>query len=173
MREYPYCIYGDSDVKGHLRPSPGPGLQSNEMIRGFAAPEPSYRFAKCHPETRQFYRKTQSVTISSLGLGSYLGAMDDATDSGYEEAVKAAIDVGINCIDTSLNYRNQRSERAIGRALAGLFEKGGVEREQIFVSTKAGYLVPGAVPETDEIEGGVKIAVRWTMEGHHTGFGVP
>ena len=125
------------------------------MIRGSASPEPSYRFAKRHPETKQFYRKTQSLTVSSLGLGSYLGAMDDATDRGYEEAVRAAIGAGINCIDTSLNYRNQRSERAIGRALAGLFEAGEVEREQVAVSTKAGYLIKGAVPDTDEIEGGM------------------
>jgi aryl-alcohol dehydrogenase-like predicted oxidoreductase len=123
------------------------------MIRGFATPEPLYRFAKRHPESKQFYRKTQSLTVSSLGLGTYLGGMDAATDLGYEEAVAAAIGAGINCIDTSLNYRNQRSERAIGRALARLFETGVVEREQVVVSTKAGYLVPGAVPETDEIEG--------------------
>ncbi len=134
---------------------PGPGLQSNEMIQGFASPEPSYRFAKGQPEARQFYRKTQSLTVSSIGLGSYLGAMDDATDRGYQDAVQAAIRMGINCIDTSLNYRNQRSEQAIGCALSELFETGGVEREQVVVSTKAGYLVPGAVPETDEIEGGM------------------
>lgn len=142
------CCQGVSTDGRHFQ------LQSMEMIRGFASPEPTYRFAKCHPESRQFYRKTQSLTVSSLGLGSYLAPMDDATDRGYEESVKAAIGEGINCFDTSLNYRNQRSERAIGRALSGLFEAGKVEREQVLVSTKAGYLIPGATPEADEIEGG-------------------
>ena len=98
----------------------------------------------------QFYRKTQGLTVSSLGLGSYLGGMDDATDRGYEEAVKASIAAGINCIDTSLNYRNQRSERAIGRALHELFTARAVEREQVVISTKAGYLTPGAILETNE-----------------------
>ena len=125
------------------------------MIHGCASPEPTFRFAKNHSETRQFYRKTQGLTVSSLGLGSYLGAMDDAVDRGYEEAVKASITAGINCFDTSLNYRNQRSERAIGRALSELFAGNGLEREQVIVSTKAGYLTPGAIPETDEIEGGM------------------
>ena len=125
------------------------------MIAGFATHDPCYRFAKSHHETRQFFRKTQSVTVSSIGLGSYLGAMDDATDRGYEQSVMAAVELGINCFDTSLNYRNQRSEQAIGRALAELIVGGKVEREQLLISTKAGYLVPGAVPETDEIEGGM------------------
>jgi len=125
------------------------------MSHGFALPEPTYRFAKGFPEARQFFRKTQSITVSSLGLGSYLGALDDATDASYEQAVKAAIAAGINLIDTSLNYRHQRSERAIGRALSELLEAGSVEREQVVVATKAGYLVPDAVPETDEIEGGM------------------
>jgi aryl-alcohol dehydrogenase-like predicted oxidoreductase len=123
------------------------------MIHGFASPEPSYRFAKSHAEATQFYRKTQGLTVSSLGLGSYLGGMDDATDCCYEEAVKASIAAGINCIDTSLNYRNQRSERAIGRALRELFTARAVEREQVVVSTKAGYLTPGAIPKTSEVEG--------------------
>ncbi len=141
--------------------SGGPGLpsqvtlQSKEMIAGFASPEPCYRFAKSYPDTRQFFRKTQSLTVSSIGLGSYLGAMDVATDHGYEASVKAAVAAGINCFDTSLNYRNQRSEQAIGRALAEMIVSGKVEREQVLVSTKAGYLVPDAVPETDEIEGGM------------------
>lgn len=87
-----------------------------------------------------FYRRAQHWTVSSLGLGSYLGAADDATDQRYADAVQAGVAGGINFIDTSLNYRNQRSERAIGRALRGL------KREDLVLCTKAGYLVPDAVP---------------------------
>jgi|ERR1051326_8404376 hypothetical protein len=36
--------------------------------------------------------------------------MDDATDRGYTEAIITAVGMGLNPIDTSLNYRNQRSE---------------------------------------------------------------
>ena len=71
--------------------------------------------------------------------------MDEATDHGYTRAVGVAVSHGINFIDTSLNYRNQRSERAIGTALKELFARG-VSREELVVCTKAGYLVPDAVP---------------------------
>ncbi len=78
--------------------------------------------------------------VSPLGIGTYLGAMDDATDAGYEESIVTALEGGINFIDTSLNYRNQRSERAVGRALTRYGRSGAV------VCTKAGYLVPNATP---------------------------
>jgi len=95
------------------------------------------RFPGHHPH---FYRIEQGLTLSSLGIGSYLGNIDDATDAGYVEAVNAAVRGGINVIDTSLNYRHQSSERNIGEALASS------PREEVVVCTKAGFLVPGAVP---------------------------
>jgi len=93
----------------------------------------------------------QGRQVSSIGLGSYLGAMTDAADEAYTAAVRRALDGGINVVDTSLNYRHQRSERAIGRALA---EAG---QPDAMVCTKAGYLVPGAVPalEAEDVVGGM------------------
>lgn len=43
---------------------------------------------------------------------------------------------GVNVIDTASNYRMQRAERSVGRALSSLFEEGVVAREELFVSTK-------------------------------------
>jgi aryl-alcohol dehydrogenase-like predicted oxidoreductase len=72
--------------------------------------------------------------------------MDDRTDERYTEAVRAAVRGGVNFIDTSLNYRHQRSERAIGAAVSKLVGSGGFSREELIVCTKAGYLVPDAQP---------------------------
>jgi len=83
----------------------------------------------------QFYRRVHGMRISSLGIGTYLGNADDATDAQYEAAVRAAIDGGINLIDTSRNYRGERSERAIGRAIAG------ANRDELVICTKAGYFI--------------------------------
>jgi aryl-alcohol dehydrogenase-like predicted oxidoreductase len=93
-----------------------------------------------------FYREIQGLTVSSIGIGTYLGEMDAATDSSYTEAVRGALAAGVNFIDTSLNYRNQRSERSIGTALRQAVEAREVHREEVVISTKAGYLVPDAVP---------------------------
>ena len=80
-----------------------------------------------------FYRLAQGMRLSSLGIGTYLGAADDATDANYEAALTAAIAGGINVIDTSRNYRAERSEKAIGRAIAGF------NRDELVLCTKAGY----------------------------------
>lgn len=79
-------------------------------------------------------------------MGSYLGQMDPATDAAYEQSTRDAVGAGINFIDTSLNYRHQSSERNIGQALAALFDSGQTRREEIVVCTKAGFLVPNAIP---------------------------
>jgi len=101
----------------------------------------------------EFYRTAQGMKVSSVGIGTYLGPMDDATDESYRESILAALRGGINVIDTSLNYRQQRSERAIGQALREWTGK----RDEIVVCTKAGYLVPGAMPELNsaDIAGGM------------------
>jgi len=99
-----------------------------------------------------FYREAQHLRVSNIGLGTYLGAMDDASDRGYIESVITAIRLGLNVIDTSLNYRNQRSERAVGEALRRLFANGEARRDELVVSTKAGFLVPDAVPASLKAE---------------------
>jgi aryl-alcohol dehydrogenase-like predicted oxidoreductase len=93
-----------------------------------------------HQKLASFFRQVQDLTVSSIGIGTYLGRMDDATDRAYTEAIRGALERGINFIDTSLNYRNQRSERCVGAAIRG------VPRDEIVLCTKAGYLVEGAVP---------------------------
>ena len=97
-------------------------------------------------ERNQFYRTAQGLTLSSLGIGTYLGPLNDETDRSYMASVRAALRQGINVIDTSLNYRHQQSERAIGRALESLQQSGETTRNQIVLCSKAGYLVPHAVP---------------------------
>ena len=78
-------------------------------------------------------------------MGTYLGSLDAKTDADVEQAVKDSIASGaINVIDTAINYRFQKAERCVGRALADLFKNQIASREQVFVSTKNGYLAPDA-----------------------------
>lgn len=118
------------------------------MLSGFATPEGTMRFAARFSvaQAAGFYRSAQELVVSTLGQGTYLGAMDDATDGAYTDAAMAALTRGINFFDTSLNYRHQRSERVLGQAFRGAVETGLAARDEFVVSTKAGYLVPGAVP---------------------------
>ena len=124
------------------------------MLPGHAEQNATYGFANRFAEhlAAGFYRHAQGFTVSSVGIGSYLGDRDDKTDCRYAEATAAAIRGGINFIDTSLNYRNQRSELAIGKAIAELNAAGEVRRAEFAVCTKAGYLVPNATPALNPAE---------------------
>jgi aryl-alcohol dehydrogenase-like predicted oxidoreductase len=92
------------------------------------------------------FREVQSLALSSLGIGTYLGQPDDKTDAGYAASVVAAVENGINVVDAAINYRFQRSERSIGAALKHLAQKG-FSRDEVIVCTKGGYLTPdGSMP---------------------------
>lgn len=80
------------------------------------------------------------MRISPIGIGTYLGDADDETDGNYTDAIVRAVQLGCNVIDTAANYRFQRSERSIGRALKTLASEHGVAREELFICTKGGYL---------------------------------
>src|SRR5581483_1033698 len=75
-----------------------------------------------------------------IGLGTYLGHWDERTDRMYEAAVRRAIELGCNVIDSAINYRFQRSERAIGSAIRKLLAAGKYSRDEIGIATKGGFL---------------------------------
>lgn len=107
-----------------------------------ASPEGTQRYAARFPAlgNMAFFRTVFDLKVSSLGIGTYLGNADDAADRAYTDALIAAGESGINFFDTAINYRQQRSERAIGAALRQL------TRDEIVICTKAGFLTQGAVP---------------------------
>lgn len=108
---------------------------------GRATPEGTSEFAANHPEAAEgHFRQAQGLTVSSVGLGTYLGDDDEAVDAGYGAALSVALDLGCNVVDTAIVYRNQRSERALGRVLISLFSEEVVTREQVVIATKGGYL---------------------------------
>lgn len=106
-----------------------------------ATPEGTARYAErfAPRAASNHFRLQQGLTLSSIGIGTYLGNADDATDLSYANAVTRAVASGVNVIDTAANYRYQRSERSIGRALKTLTNEG-FSREELLICTKGGYL---------------------------------
>ncbi|MGC8761279.1 MAG: aldo/keto reductase [Bryobacteraceae bacterium] len=119
------------------------------MAATWITAEGSRRFAARFPAAQEkgFYRLAQGCLLSTIGIGTYLGAPSEADDARYTEAVRTAVSAGVNVIDTAINYRHQRSERSVGRALRELFDRGAAARDELLVCTKAGFLTPGAVPD--------------------------
>jgi aryl-alcohol dehydrogenase-like predicted oxidoreductase len=93
------------------------------------------------------FRQTPSeLILSSIGIGTYLGEADEATDEAYSGAIVAAVEGGINVVDTAINYRFQRSERSAREALKELIAHG-FSRDEMVLCTKAGFLTPdGEMP---------------------------
>ena len=112
------------------------------MLKGRATPEGSaaYRATQGAGAADGHFREWRGLSMSSVGIGTYLGPDDDVTDALYEVAVEQAVLSGINVVDSAVNYRGQRSERAVGRALGRLVGAGRAAREGIVVATKGGFL---------------------------------
>ncbi len=86
------------------------------------------------------------LTVGSLGVGTFLGECTDTDDTRYEETLHAAFVAGCNVVDTAISYRCQRSERAVGRALARGIADGTVRRDEVVVCTKGGFVAPDGEP---------------------------
>ncbi|HEY4217820.1 MAG TPA: aldo/keto reductase [Gemmatimonadaceae bacterium] len=94
-----------------------------------------------------FYRRgVDGLSLSSIGAGTYLGEHTDADDDAYADAVCHAVAAGVNVVDAAINYRAQRSERAVGSAVQRLLASGVVTRQQLVICTKGGYIPLDRVP---------------------------
>ena len=111
------------------------------MITGYATPEGTKKFAERQNEdTQKNYKNIQNLTLSNVVIGTYLGNPDSETDYLVQNAVKKSILSGVNVIDSAINYRAQKAERSVGNAIAQLIDNNDISREEIFVSTKNGYV---------------------------------
>ncbi len=89
---------------------------------------------------RGHFRQQQQLCMSTIGLGTYLGHWDERTDRMYSEAIRRAIQMGCNVIDSAINYRFQRSERTIGATLKQMIDGKEIARDEIVVATKGGFI---------------------------------
>ncbi|MGH7652704.1 MAG: aldo/keto reductase [Gemmatimonadaceae bacterium] len=116
---------------------------SSQLVEGRATAAGTKRFKTRFADGQgdRFYRSlSDGAFVSVLGLGTYLGECDDDEDARYTKTLVAALKKGVNLVDTAINYRCQRSERAIGDALQTLISRGEIRRDEIVVCTKGGYI---------------------------------
>ena len=119
------------------------------MIEGFATQEGTTNFAGKSLARKENFRKIHDLVLSNVGIGTYLGNTDLETDMQQKNAIKQSILHGVNVIDTAINYRAQKSERTVGKAVSELIDEGKVNRSEIFVSTKNGYVTNDADIQED------------------------
>lgn len=112
------------------------------------------RFAERAPARDDDFRRVlpRKLAVSALGLGTYLGDCTDEDDAAYAAVVHAALAAGVNLFDTAINYRCQRSERALGRALVEAVASGEVRRDEVVVCSKGGYVPLDGAPPASRAE---------------------
>ena len=119
--------------------------RGQELIDGFATEEGTNRYVKYAVNEKNrpehHFRTFFDLNLSSLGMGTYLGGNTNYEDELIENAAYESIKSGaMNVIDTAINYRAMKSEKSIGRALSRLVEDHIISRDQVFISTKNGYV---------------------------------
>jgi aryl-alcohol dehydrogenase-like predicted oxidoreductase len=110
-----------------------------------------YRSRFAEQLAADFFRPIGDAHVSSIGIGTYLGDCLPDVDASYQRAIATAFAQGINLIDTAINYRCQRSERCVGVALKEAIASGRVNRDEVVVCTKGGYVpLDGTAPSSRE-----------------------
>ncbi len=114
------------------------------MISGFASTEGTQKFVKNSGVDEGNFNKFEDLFLSNVGIGTYLGDPDIQTDQLVTDAVKKSILMGVNVVDTAINYRSQKAERSVGKAISELIKDGKITRDEIFISSKNGYVTNDA-----------------------------
>ena len=126
-------------IGGHATPQGTKKYMENALKNGFP---------------NSHFRSFDNLNLSSLGMGTYLGQITPEEDRDLENAIYESVKSGaMNVIDTAINYRSMKSEKNIGKAMKRLIEDGVISRDQVFISTKNGYITnDGDFPTVDVLE---------------------
>jgi aryl-alcohol dehydrogenase-like predicted oxidoreductase len=124
---------------------------------GFATAEGTRKFmenAIKNGIANSHFRSFRNLYFSSLGMGTYLGQITAEDDKDLENAIYQSVKSGaMNVIDTAINYRSMKSEKNIGYAMKRLIGDRIISRDQVFISTKNGYITnDGDYPTIDVLE---------------------
>ena len=88
-------------------------------------------------QTSYRYLNGTDLMVSKVGYGSY--RVDQQVDE-HIESLEDSIRSGCNIIDTSSNYTNGASEILIGNVLTKMMNQGKIERDEIILVSKTGYI---------------------------------
>ena len=126
-------------ISGHATPQGTKKYKENAIKNGFP---------------NSHFRSFDDLNLSSLGMGTYLGQVTPEDDRDLENAIYESVKSGaMNVIDTAINYRSMKSEKNIGNSMKRLIKDGVISRDQVFISTKNGYITnDGDFPTVDVLE---------------------
>lgn len=99
------------------------------------------RIYKTYPNivSKTWYKRINGIDFypSSLGFGTYRVSYKDHE---HIDALREALISGINVIDTASNYGDGSAEILVGNVLKELIDAKRIQRDEIVIITKAGYI---------------------------------
>ena len=116
------------------------------MIPGYATPAGTRRYA-ARFSGLPFHRLPADLLVSAAGFGAYrIGNHSPAQQTALRQALLS----GINLVDTSSNYGDGASEALIGQIADQLIASGRLQRDELVVVTKGGYLQESSLRRAEE-----------------------
>lgn len=146
FKNHEYGIYMSAKFNSTAFDGTGP---TSPGFKGRATREAASWFLKRHGVHPGQVRDFCGIPVAKLAVGTYLGEMNEVIDLKVSMACVAATERGSNFFDSAINYRAQRGERSIGEALRRLILSGKVKREELFLSTKGGFVPFDGRPGSD------------------------
>ena len=103
----------------------------------YATPEGTRRYAARFEEVDFLPFGRTDLLVSPVGFGSY---RIEANKTAHYNALCHALTSGVNLIDTSSNYGDGGSEHLIGHTLGLILAGGQLQRDELIIVSKVGYL---------------------------------
>ncbi len=107
------------------------------QIPPIATPEATAQWRDRHPAIPFRRLGSTGLWVSAAGFGGYRIDRPNAT---HRAALREALTRGINLVDTSANYTDGSSEQLVGELLQELMAGKLLERSEVVIVTKGGYL---------------------------------
>jgi len=107
------------------------------MISSKADERSTKKYFEKHPGLGAKILGKTGLTVSACGFGSY---RVDYRVFEHSDALEYALLNGVNLIDTSSNYSDGGSEILAGKVMQKLLDEKKINREEIVVVTKGGYI---------------------------------
>jgi aryl-alcohol dehydrogenase-like predicted oxidoreductase len=114
-------------------------------------------------EYRQFGRTGLRVSAIGFGCWEIGGTYGPINSAQFEQAVRRALDSGVNCFDTAEAYGMGISEQALGRAL-------GSHRRDVCLVTKVGVGYPEAPNRRDSSRSRIMASLEQSLRNLNTDY---
>jgi aryl-alcohol dehydrogenase-like predicted oxidoreductase len=112
------------------------------LLKGYATYEGTARLAKRTKSSDDFFKEADGLLFSSISLGGFApeAYKEENYVYSFKDSFLESIKQGCNHFDSALSYRYTKTTQELAEALKEAFEKGLLQRDEVIISEKAGFI---------------------------------